>query len=207
MKTRDLLALQERLLPRFPGFMAQNNLMFVSPLEHTLRGFHFESSAFEKRNFYVDVFFLPLCVPTASAHFTFGHRLSRLWAADEPNLDEALASVMQGEAPLLASLRKPADVARALEPLTKPNAAGYVNPRCYEALAYVLVQADAAAAAASVIDTLLRSADQTVGWECEVASRARQLQAILLENPTAAQQQLTDWEAQSVRNLGLEAFS
>ena len=113
---------------------------------------------------------------------------------------------MQKEVPFFTNLRTARDVAKALEPLTKPNESGYVNPYCYEALSYTLVQAGETTAAANVIDELLKSTDSTVGWEREVASRARLIRDKLLENPDEARQQLAAWEAQTIHNLGLEIF-
>ncbi len=181
--------------------------MFVPPADHTLRGFHFEPSGFSRKKFYVNMFFMPLCIPAKHVHFTFGHRVGHGWDEDETNLETTLMAEMQKDVPFLLRLRTPRDVANALEPLTKPNEAGYVNPHCYEALAYALVQAGEATAAANVIDTLLRRVNPTVAWEGEVASRARLVRDKLLEKPEEVHEQLTAWEAETIRNLGMENFS
>jgi hypothetical protein len=93
-----------------------------------------------------------------------------------------------------------------LEPLTRPNDAGYVNPHCYEALAYTLVQAGETTAAANVIDTLLKRANPTVIWESEIASRSRIIRDKLTEKPEKAQEQLAVWESENIRNLEMENF-
>jgi len=207
--TREFLAIEKRLLPSFPGFTVKGRLMFIHPLGDTLRGFHLEPSAFSKKDFYVNVFFLPLYVLTEHLHFTFGHRIGRdkRWSADRSDLETALGVEMQKEVRFLAGLKTAKDVAKALGPLTKPNEAGYVNPHCYEALAYAHVRAGEIAVAANVIDALLKSINPTVAWESDVASRVRMIRDRLLEKPEKACELLTTWEAKTIRNLGLDAFS
>jgi hypothetical protein len=112
--------------------------LFLSQVEHTLRGFHFKPSAFDKKSFYVNVFFLPLYVPTEHPHFTFGHRVgsNKRWNIDQTGLEDTLRFTMLKEVPFLASLKTATDVAGALKPFTKGS-----NPHCHEALAYTLVRA------------------------------------------------------------------
>jgi hypothetical protein len=207
--TKELVAIEKRLLPAFPGFAVKGALMFIQPLGDTLRGFHWEPSAFSKNDFYVNAFFLPLYVPTKHLHFTFGRRVGRnkRWIADTTELDNALSSEMLKEVPFLSSLRTATDVAKALEPLTKPNEAGYVNPHNYEALAYTLVRTGETNAAGRVIDTLLKKANLAVDWEREIASRAQLIRDKLLEVPEKAQELLAAWESETIRNLGLESLS
>ena len=182
MPTKDFVAIEKRLLPDFPGFAVKGALMFIRPLGNTLRGFHWEASAFSKRDFYVNMFFLPLYVPAKHLHFTFGHRVGRnkRWSADSPNLESALSSAMQKDVLFLNSLKTPKDVAEALEPLTKPNKVAYVNPHCYEAFAYALAQAGEITAAGDAINTLLNKTNLTVDWESEIASRAQLIRACFI---------------------------
>jgi hypothetical protein len=209
MTTKEFLAIEKRLLPGLPGFAVKGALMFMQPLGQVLRGFHLEPSAFSKRDFYVNIFFLPLYVPIKHLHFTFGHRVgpNKRWIADRSDLESVLGSEMQKEVPFLTSLETAKGVAKAFEPLTRPNKAGYVNPHCYEALAYALVQAGETTAAANVIDTLLKSVNLTVEWEGEIALRVRLLRDKLLKKPSLAREQLAVWQAETIHNLGLETFS
>jgi hypothetical protein len=207
--TKEFVAIEKRLLPDFPGFAVKGALMFIQPLGNTLRGFHWEASAFSRKDFYVSVFFLPLYVPTKHFHFTFGRRVgqNKRWTAESAALEGALSSEMQKDVPFLSSLKTAKDVAKALEPLTKPNEAGYVNPHCYEALAYARVRAGETTAAEDVIDTLLTKADLTVDWESEIASRAQLIRGKLLEKPEKARELLAAWESETIRNLRLETLS
>lgn len=209
MTTKEFVVIEKRLLPDFPGFAVKGALMFIQPVGDTLRGFHWEPSAFSKKDFYVNMFFLPLYVPTKHLHFTFGHRVGRnkRWTAESTELQDALSSEMQKEVPFLRSLKTAKDVANALEPLTKPNEAGYVNPHSYEALAYTLVRTGETTAAGYLIDTLLKRANLAVNWEREIASRAQLMKNNLLEEPEKAQELLAAWESETIRNLGLETLS
>ena len=182
--------------------------MFVCPLDHTLRGFHFEPSAFGKEAFYVAAFFMPLYIPTQTPHFTFGRRLNRRegWSVTQPDLDKALRSEMEKEVPFLTGLKTLDDVVKALQPFTKPDRAGYVNPHCYEALAYSLVRAGQPEAAAAVIDKLLESRNSEVDWEQEIRARARLIRDNLPARLEEADRQLNIWETETVHNLALDAF-
>ncbi len=196
-------------MPDFRGFAVKGNLMFIQPLGGTLRGFHWEASAFSRKEFYVNVFFLPLYVPIKQLHFTFGHRLgqTKRWSVDRPDLENDLRSEMKEELPFLMRLETATAVAKALESLTKPNQSGYVNPHCYEAFAYALVRAGDTTAAVRVMETLLQNIHPTVSWENEIASRARLLRDMLEVKPQEAQQQLLLWESTNIHDLGLESFN
>jgi len=207
MTTREFVALEKRLLPNLSNFVIKGRLMFIAPIARALRGFHFDPSAFSKQAFYVDMFFMPLCVPTKHVHFTFGHRVKSGWSADDPNLETKLTLAMQEEVPFLAGLNTAIDVARALEPLTKTH-----NPHCHEAFAYTLLQAGEMPAALHALDTLLalidsvKRANPDVTWELEIAARALLIRDKLLDKPEDAHQQLAAWEAETVRKLGLQEF-
>src|SRR5262249_40856150 len=117
MKTRDFVKIEKRLLSTLADFTVKGPLLFIVPIEHTLRGFHFDGSSFDKNAFYVSAFFMPLCVPRTHLHLTFGHRVrSRTgegWNADEADFETVLKSAIQREAPLLLTLQTPMDVAQA----------------------------------------------------------------------------------------------
>ena len=207
MKNRDFAELADRLLPHLPGFAAKAPLMFLCPVGHILRGFCFDSSRFGKSAFHLQAFFMPLSVPYKHIHFTFGERIGRRpWSIDDPNLEIALAKEAQERVPFLAGLHTAKDIARALGPLTKPNASGYVNPHCLEALAYSLVRAGDTRGAFRVLAQLQQTIDPDVPWQQEVAERAAILEAKLLGNPADAEAQLAVWEAETIQNLGLEGF-
>lgn len=205
MTTKEFLKLEGRLVATFPSFLIKGRVMFVVPVSHTLRGFHFDPSGFSAKKFYVNMFFMPLYVPARHLHFTFGHRVGHMWDAEEKDLDANLRSAMQKDAPFLRRLQTPMDVADALKPLTTPDrATGYVNPHCYEALAYSLARAGKTGAASKVIGKLLNSANPTVEWETEIRSRARLISELLSQDLELALKQLSAWELETIRSLCLE---
>jgi len=209
MTTKEFLVIEKRLLPWFPSFAAKGALMFIQPIDETLRGFHWEPSGFSKKEFYVNVFFLPLYIPTKQLHFTFGHRVgsTKRWSADQSDLETALSLEMQKEISFLMALETARDVAKALEPLTKPIQNGYVNPHCAEAFAYALLRAGETTGAMGAIDRLLKKVNPAVAWENQIASRARLIRDKLLRNPQEAQEQLAAWQAETIHDLGLETLS
>ncbi len=210
MRTKDFVALEKRLLLKLPNFTTKGQLLFIVPLGHTLRGFHFDGSSFDKESFYVNAFFMPLCVPSEHLQLTFGRRLRAgggdRWSTAIPGFEAILEAAVQKEIPFLAGLRTARDVADALTP---PG----TNPHCHEALAYALAQAGEIRAAVAAIDALLglidsvRRVNPKLTWELEIANRAQSLKTKLTENPEDAAAQLTRWEFETIRNLGLESFS
>lgn len=208
MTTKQFLAIEKRLLRSLPGFVIKGTLLLVRPLDHTLRGFHFEPSAFSEEAFYVGVFFMPLCVPTQKPHFTFAHRLSRRegWSLTQPDLDKTLRSEMLKEVPFVLGLKTADDVVMALQPFTRPNQSGYVNPYCYEAFAYSLLRAGRPEEAAAVIDKLLEGSNSEADWEQEIRARAHLIRKNLPARLEEAGRQLNTWETETVHNLGLDAF-
>jgi len=208
MNKSEFNAIEKRLAAHLSGFSFRGRLMFLAPVESVLRGFCFEPSGFAKDVFYLWAFFQPLFVPAKEIRFTFGRRLEngRRWRKDERDLESALLSGIKVEVPKLQALHNTEAVASALERFTKPNAVGYVNPHCREAFAYSLIRAGQVENANQVLRTLINSIDTTVTWQREIESRAACLREILLKQPQDAIEQLTAWEAETARNLGLEEF-
>jgi hypothetical protein len=206
MKTKEFVEMEKRLLPNLPGFTIKGPMLFISPVGNLLRGFYFESSAFAQKSFYINVFFLPLYVPTKNIHFTFGHRVGRerRWTADQPGIETSLTSEIQKELSFLTGLKTIADVVAALRAFTTPNEAGYVNPHCYEALAYSLIKVGETKNALGVINLLVKRANPAVAWEAEIAQRVQLIGSKLLEKPDEVQARLSAWETDTARNLGIE---
>lgn len=197
MKTTNFVKLAKQILPHFPGFVVKGKILFMSPVEKTLRGFHFEPSAFSDEDFYVNVFFLPFCVPVKEVHYTFGHRVGQRWKVNEPNLLRELTHRMLKEAPYVAHLMTPDDVAVALEPFAKRR-----NPHSLEAYAYTLVQSGQLRKASVVLEDLGDVLDKTVDWQHEIASRAQLIRDHLAADGKEATEQLKIWEAETASELG-----
>lgn len=207
MKNKDFAELAKRLLPDLPGFAIRPPLMFIPPVGHTLRGVCFEGSGFDARSFYVNVFFLPLFVPRKYLSFEFGNRIREAgggdrWNADAPNLVHELGVALKREAlPFLSPIESPRDVAQAATSLRLPQ-----NPHMQQAIAYALARAGDVNKAVAALDELARLLDVKVPWQLEMFERANAFKSQLLSDAPSAQKQLEAWEAESVRNLGLEKF-
>ena len=193
MKTKDFVALEKLLLPKLPNFTIKGPLLFIVPVGHILRGFHFDGSSFDKKGFYVNAFFMPLYVPSQHLHLTFGRRLrdegGDRWNTEQPGFEATLEVAMQKEVPFLAHLNTALNVANALSP---PGS----NPHTHEALAYSFAKAGETRAALDAIDTLLRLIESIkhgtakLTWELEIAERAQLVKAKLVANPSDAIAQL-----------------
>jgi hypothetical protein len=206
MKTKEFVSLAKCLLPSLPAtFVIKGPMMFIGPVKHTLRGIHFERSGFDAKGFYAGMFFMPLCVPAEHVHFTFGERIRNetgQWGStDVPDLEARLTSAIQEVVPFLAGLRTMKDVAEALRPLTQRD-----NPHCHEAFACSLARAGETKAAIAALDHLLDILKPATAWEREIGSRARLLRNKLANDPEAAQRILGEWQAITIRNLGLEEY-
>jgi hypothetical protein len=208
MKTAEFVALEKRLLSDFPKFVIKGNLMFVAPVKYALRGFYFEPSGFDKEAFYVNVFFTVLCVPTEHLSFTFCDRIrtpngSDGWHANQGSLETSLKLAMQSQnMPILSEIES----RRNLAELVALMVGNSKDPNRSEALAYALALAGETAAAIEGLDQLLTLLDSEIGWQQEIMARALLLRSNLAEKPSEAKEQLEEWEAETVRNLGLERF-
>lgn len=72
MRKTEFNSLIKALTKELPGFAVKGSLMFIPPCRHLLRGIYFETSAADKRSFYVTVFVLPLFVPTDHIYLNLG---------------------------------------------------------------------------------------------------------------------------------------
>lgn len=206
MTNKDFAALGQRVLPSLPDFAIKAPLMLIPPAKHTLRGLCFESHSYEAKLFYVWVFFLPLCVPTKHVGFNLGKRIEGAgggpWNADAPNLVAELSTALKREAlPFLSRIESPRDLAQAAASLQQSQ-----DPYTQQAIAYALARAGDVNKAVAALDELARLLDAKVPWQLEMAERANALKSQLLSDASGAQKQLEAWEAESVRNLGLEKF-
>src|ERR1700741_201681 len=132
MKKAELSALLKQIQPELPGFKIQGQLLFIDPIDHTLRGVWLDHSM-DKRSFYVQVFVQPLFIPAEEIHFNFGWRIgggSR--NADTRHLVRELGVAIKREAvPFLTKINTPMDAAEAAIALRKPG-----DPNIQRVIAY-----------------------------------------------------------------------
>lgn len=206
MTTKEFVSLEKGLLPKLPGFAIKGPLMLIPPVVSLLRGISFEGSS-DKTSFYVNVFVMPLCVPTNYIYYNFGNRVRHVgggdrWSIGMPKLTAELGEALKLQAvPFLSraeSLLDFVEMAKAKE------FSG--NRHTPNAIAFALARAGQTGQAISVLDELSSHLDPNVAWQREMADRARALRAKLVADPADAQKQLEAWEAETVLNLRLEDF-
>ena len=218
MKRKELEAIGKLLLPDLPEIAVKGDTLFMRPIGHVLRGICFNGSI-DPRSFYVEVFVQPLFVPAQEINLGIGWRLrSKIagptsWSADSPSLVTELRNTLQREAlPFLRRVQSPMDFAvavGAVHPVDGPMPPQSIdtssNPARQQAVAYAWARAGDIRQAEDALNRLIQLADQNPFWNKE-ADQAGMLKSVLLTDPAAAQRQLDAWEAETVKNLGLEEF-
>ena len=76
-------------------------------------------------------------------------------------------------------------------------------------MAFALARARQDQSAVAVIDDLLGRLDPNshIPWHRSIAAQVENLKRRLIEDPEGARKELEAWEAETVRNLGLEQFT
>src|SRR5262249_25335575 len=122
MKTKEFTQIGRQLLDGLPGFVVNREMLFVSPIEHTLRAIFFNRAA-DPRAFHVQALLLPLCVPAEDVYFNVGFRVggdSHTWSAGDPRLIADLSTAIKREAlPFLGSADTPKHAAETAAALGK----------------------------------------------------------------------------------------
>ena len=185
MKVKEFVKLEKRLLPDLPGFAIKRSLMFMVPVGDILRGIDFDPSGFDKRAFYVEVFAMPLFVPTKYLSFNFGDRLRFAgidgFDADDPELLGKLKAAIRQDAG--ASLAQ-AGAGLEFADLARTKSMG--NPHTPKAIAFALARAGRTEEAIGVIDQLLPHLDLESHWQRDIDTLCRTLKAKLLKSPVGA---------------------
>jgi len=205
MKTKDKVQLAKQLLPIMPDFAIKGAMMFKQPLGHILRGVFFENSAFDK-SIYVWVFLIPLIVPTQHIYFNFGYRLPRPnnkpWQPDSINFLDDLKDTLSKSLPFLHNVKSLDDFILTIRPKND-----HQHLHIQEAIAYTLALNGDTVEAIRALSNLIPLFDVESPWQVEMQERARTLKAKLEENPSEAIKLLESWEAETIKNLGLEKFA
>jgi hypothetical protein len=93
-------AIRKFILPTLPGFGAKGKLGYAEDMNYVLRGFHLETSDFDESKIAIDVFVMPLWVPSDTLDLTYGGRLGALgggaeewWCVSGHHEEQAFAQV------------------------------------------------------------------------------------------------------------------
>jgi hypothetical protein len=118
MKINQLKLLSAELQSMVPEFRQKKALFYIAPVDRILRAVHFDSSRWSALDFYVNVFFQPLYIPSEHLNLTNGFRLmprerGKNWNVDDSVLQEELIERLTTEA--LVFLKKYIRVEDVLE--------------------------------------------------------------------------------------------
>jgi hypothetical protein len=205
LTTKELVALEKSLLLQLPGLAVKGSLMFLPPATQILRGISFEGSSFDKTSFSVTMFVTLLCVPERYLHLSFANRVRHKgggdrWTAEMPDLVEQLGIALEAQAmPFLSPVQSLLDF---VELARSRSASG--NLQTLRAIAFALARAGQTSQAIGALDQLSDRIDLKVAWQREIADQAGALRAKLVADPAEGQRQLETWEAETIKNLGLE---
>lgn len=204
---------KEYLLSDLPGFVFTRGIIHRTPIGGLLRGFWFDSSAFDKYTAYVYVFVQPLYVPSESLFFTFGRTLGYpfgfMLSNDGWDLDP---EKWESSAPLLLKTM----VRHGLPFIRKRDSMGlFIRNLKYgirfentifdrEALAYSLARLGRYREAAWRLKWLIRSIKPS-DLRQDVRKNAEELLAAIQTSPDLTQELLDRWTEETSRNLHLSA--
>jgi len=199
-----------------PGFEVRRGLLFACPLEHVLRGYWFESSAFSRADFCIYVFAQALFVPKGHLVFSLGDRLGSIrgrqdkwWTYTEGREKRMMADIlahMQREGPIVLDKFKTLKdfVRNAINTRTNPY-----SPYPPEMVAYGAVLTGDARKAQEMFDRLertLRDAREHRDYYDEILSRARRVRETFERDPAEAVAILNRWREETAANLKLTEF-
>ena len=202
---------RENLLSDLPGFVITRGIIHKTPIAGLLRGFWFDSSAFDKHAAYVYVFVQPLYVPSEGLSLTFSRRLefplgllrsSERWDLPPEKWEEVVpalrrAMIRDG----LPFLRK----RDSIELFVRNLRYGFRVENTFfdrEALAYSLAWLACYREAAWRLKWLIRSIKPDDPWRA-ARENAEQLLRAIRTGPESAKELLRRWEEETSRHLYL----
>jgi hypothetical protein len=206
LKDREFAALGRKLALAFPELVVQGYLMFRKPLNDVLCGVAFETSGFDKNAFYLWQFFLPLYVPTTYLHFSFGERArapggGERWDSTAGDIILQLSLALKQQIiPFISGVETAGGVRDRVKRMKSSESA-----RNKEAAAYSLIRMEDFSRAALELESLeIELAGSQHESDCLIRERAAELVSKLGSDTVGAQNQLDQWEVETVRSLRLE---
>lgn len=203
MKAAARKKITQIVCSEFQDFVELGRLLYMTPVEHVLRGIYLEDSS-NSNACYIWVFVQPLYVPSSTVNFNFGKRLgggSKAWGVADAM--QALVGVLSDEGvPFIRHLSCPEAVANwgFLDTLADPYA--------MEAKAYSLLASGRIAEgvhALRVLSVSLSRVTPSVPWVLEMKDRAELLAKITETEVVKVRGLLSRWEAETVAQLRLPA--
>lgn len=206
MTKAQLSTVARRMARHLPSFAAHRSLLFLQPLDHTLRGILLERSG-DPRRFYVNVFLQPLSVPEEFLVLNAGWRLgggAHAWSRDAENFEDELRMALLADAvPFLSRVNSASDAAAALRAMPRT-----ADPIVVRMTAYAHVRAGEIPEASRTLDQLLAMlAGDVRPYVREMYEHDLRLKETLAADASQARRQLVDWERQTTAALGLSSFA
>lgn len=204
------------LLPDLPGFAIKGHLLYDQDIDYFLSGFCFESSAFSKNSFTIDVFVQPLFIPKTYLSFNFGNRIGFLfkkrdywWEYDENDEKQIMAEIHLAITKFgIPFLEKRNSLKGFIH--NYKNFGAKVNPHTVEGIAYAYVLVEDYAKAkkhlSSLVKLLVDVADyyRSSSWLTEMQERVSLMLGHLENhNYQMAKDQLGQWRDFTLTSLGL----
>jgi hypothetical protein len=205
--TKEFNRIGRALLPDFPELALQGRLLYMPPVESLLHGILFDSSGFSKTPFYVNVFVMPLFVPSRHLTLSYGNRLESPtkpdgWDSHRPNLVPDLRDAIRSEAiPFLATMRAPGDFIRYLRNHRVEDI------RSLEALGYALAHSGLVKEAIQALKKIEPYVDMSIPWQTDVLFQTSEFRKKISANPSSAQEILRNIERETRKHLKLPDIS
>jgi hypothetical protein len=208
---------RKHLLPALPGFAARRSLVYRRPLDEFLRGLSFDTSAFASGRIFVTAFVQPLFVPFDTLFYTFGFRLGDdFWDVNEQDPEPAFVAIADAaRRDALPFFEQLADVDRfcelvpewaTAEPKKLKSLQSLDDPVVTEALGYAKLLRGRKDEGVRLLERTIESErdDGEYANDELIANVEQILDAVNSLGLEAAQAQLEEWRAETIRNLKLE---
>jgi hypothetical protein len=213
MRKTDCYRLSKILLPELPEFATnKKSEIFICPINHVLRGFTFESSAYSREDFYFWWFFMPINKPIEYITLSYGKRLEPSrghagWRTDLTDLPNKLLAAMDSIAvPFLRSIESIDETIEAIYARCSTKEVADINVLDDVACLHILAgQFDEAKV---VLDKII---DHEYGSDCrqwvlDIVKRMKDLRTKLLQDPQLSINQVKEWQDYTLRALNLEKW-
>lgn len=206
------------LLPDLLRFAVKGHLLYDQDIDYLLSGFCFESSAFSKNSFTINVFVQPLFIPVTYLSFNFGERIGVLfknrdywWEYDEnyekQTMSEIHIAITKNGIPFL-------EKRNTLQGYIKnyKNFRPKENPHTIEEISYAYILVEEFGKAKKHLSSLVERLDDDTGyyknasWIIEMQERVNlMLNHLEYQNYQRAKDQLRQWRDFTLTSLGLES--
>jgi hypothetical protein len=200
------------LLPRLPGWEVRGKLLYLREPADILRGVCVDSSAFSANAVYVEIFAMPLYIPTDHLYFSYGNRLTdsnnwKQWSVDPEYPVEFVRDLLNALEPdgmgFLDQFRTPELFVDYLDRTPGLNDFSRLKTKAYS-LAYLGRDREADGLLVSLIAEA-NAAVKESPWAKNIAEHAQLLRTTIGQGPEAVRSTMADWVKESRTKLKLPA--